>query len=36
MSKWTKFGKHHESYRHDEKRREHDKKDEHRKGKGRH
>jgi hypothetical protein len=36
MSKWTKFGKHHESYRHDEKRREHDKKNEHRKGKGRH
>jgi hypothetical protein len=34
MSKWTKFGKHHESYKHD-KHRENDRKDERGRDKGR-
>jgi hypothetical protein len=35
MSKWTKFGKHHESYKHDDKDRENDRKDERGRDKGR-
>jgi hypothetical protein len=35
MSKWTKFGKHHESYKHDDKYRENDRKDERGRDKGR-
>jgi hypothetical protein len=32
MSKWTKFGKHHESYKRDDKHRDNDKRDGGRKG----